>query len=81
MIKYIKSLFTKKKPELYWGEFKEWDHCTSCNHLQEFYNFGGICPACGSRHVKKVVARWQSYTENKGFTVNVVRVKSEINNI
>ena len=78
MIKYIKSLFTKKKPELYWGDFKERDCCDFCNHLQEFYRFAGICPACGSKNIKKVVARWQSYNENNGCTVKVVRLKSEV---
>ena len=77
MIKYIKSLFTKKKPELYWGDFKEWSRCNDCNHLQEFYHFT-VCPKCGSGHIKKVVARWQSYSKSVGGLVKIIRVKSEV---
>ena len=77
---FIASWFIKKEPALYWGDFKEWDNCNECNHLQEFYRFT-ICPKCGSKDVKKAVARWQSYDDDdaRGIgMIRVVRVKPEI---
>lgn len=75
---FINRLFEKKEPKLYWGDFKEWDNCNECNHLQEFYHFT-ICPKCGSKDIKKTVARWQSYNDKGGLgMMRIVRVKSEI---
>lgn len=77
---FVEILFTKKEPELYWGDFKEYECCKECNHLKDFNGeFDFICPKCGSKEEYKVVARWQSYHRNAGLgLMRVVRVKYEI---
>lgn len=79
VISYIRSIFKKKEPEVYFTVFAERDYCYDCSHLQEFgYGFGKVCPACGSQDIKIVIARWERKMVNSGMVVKVINLRSEI---
>jgi anaerobic ribonucleoside-triphosphate reductase len=73
--------FKKKEPVPYWGSFQYRMLCNECENLECFVDdaFNGVCPKCGSKDIKKVVARWQFANELRGMaSMERVKLKYEI---
>jgi len=73
--------FKKKEPVPYWGSFADRMLCNECENLECFVDdaFNGVCPKCGSKDIKKVVARWQFANELRGMaSMERVKLKYEI---
>ncbi|MCB2183591.1 MAG: hypothetical protein KQH63_16270 [Desulfobulbaceae bacterium] len=71
----------KKEPVKKWGEWQELKKCGDCDRLQKPFYFDfkhGVCPACGSKNIEVVVARWEESTKSVGFMCERVLHRSEI---
>ena len=66
------------RQETHWSDFKRMDYCEDCGKLEEYTEFKGVCPGCGSEKIKKVIARWEYCWVSEFFCAQRKNLRHEI---
>lgn len=61
-----------------WGDYKELGYCPECGYLEKTPAFHRVCPVCGGRKMKEVVARWLISDKQEGFINRTIYHENEI---
>ncbi len=72
------GLFEKKEPVKTWGNYKKYDYCNDCHHMECFIGEdfeSGVCPKCGSEETGKVISRWLKSAENGVISAHGYEIK------